>query len=160
SAFLTGMSVLFVPLLERLVYRRAVKPAAWIGVTLAVVGMGLMSGASVEAGVRIGDLLALASAGPFALQIIWTAERSARHPLVPLTTIQFGVCLIGAAVMLTLETPRLAATPAFALALAYMGVVMTTGAFFVQNWAQRHISPTRAALIFALEPVFAALVSS
>ncbi len=37
---------------------------------------------------------------------------------------------------------------------------MTTGAFFVQNWGQRHTTATRAALIFALEPVFAALFSN
>jgi drug/metabolite transporter (DMT)-like permease len=160
SAFLTGMTVLFVPVIERLGYRRPVKPAAWVGVALAVAGLALMSRADVEAGVRLGDLFALASAVPFALQIIWTAERSARHPLAALTTVQLAVCVAGAVALLALEPARVAPTPAFALALVYMGVVMTTGAFLVQNWAQRHTTPTRAALIFALEPVFAALVSS
>jgi drug/metabolite transporter (DMT)-like permease len=163
SGFLTGVSVLLVPLCERFVLGRRLGRGAWIGVILAVGGLVILTqpwSAEVSRDVRTGDLLTLACAAAFSLQIIWTGLYSARHPLALLTTVQLGTCALGAAaVLLPIEAPRLDATPAFALALAYTGVVMTTIAFFVQNWAQRTTTATRAAVIFALEPVFAALFS-
>jgi drug/metabolite transporter (DMT)-like permease len=160
SAFLTSMSVLFVPVIERLIYRRRLPGAAWLGAALAVVGLAILSGATTDAGMRRGDLLTLGASIAFAQQILWTAERSARHRLVPLTTVELAIVTLGAAVLLLAEPARCTASPAFILALLYTGIVMTSGAFLVQNWGQRYTTPTRAALIFALEPVFAALFSS
>jgi drug/metabolite transporter (DMT)-like permease len=167
SAFLTGMSVLFVPLIERFVLGRPVARGAWLGVLLAVTGLVILTdpfGDGVTRDVRLGDALTLACAFAFSLQILWTGRFSARHPLALLTTLQLGVCAIGAAAALLsgelwLGRAHIEATPGFALVLAYTGGVMTTGAFLVQNWAQRHTTATRAAVIFVLEPVFAALIS-
>ncbi len=78
SAFLTGMSVLFVPVIERFGYRRALPRAAWLGAVLAVVGLGVLSGATVGAGVRLGDLLTLVASVAFALHIVWTARRGSQ----------------------------------------------------------------------------------
>jgi drug/metabolite transporter (DMT)-like permease len=160
SAFLTSMSVLFVPVIERVAYQRRLPAAAWIGAGLAVAGLAILSGATADAGVRLGDLLTLGASIAFALQILWTAERSARHPLVPLTTVELSVVTLGAAVLLFVEPARCVPSPGFVAALLYTGIVMTSGAFAVQNWGQRYTTPTRAALIFALEPLFAALFSS
>jgi len=88
-------------------------------------------------------------------------EWSPRHPLVPFTLAQVAVVLLGALLALPVEGARFDASrwPAFAGIVAFTGVCMTAGAFFVMNWAQRHTTAVRAALIFALEPVAAALFS-
>jgi drug/metabolite transporter (DMT)-like permease len=162
SGFITGLSVLIVPFIARFLMRRRLKAATWLGVALAVAGLALLSFAEgVEAEVRFGDLLTLGCAIAFALQIVFTSEWAPRHPLVPFVWVQVAVTVAGALLALPLEGAALAAGgwPRFAGTVAFTGVVMTAGAFFVMNWGQRHTTAVRAALIFSLEPVAAALFS-
>jgi drug/metabolite transporter (DMT)-like permease len=159
SAFLTGLAVLFVPFLSRFLHRRSVSPSAWAGVALAVVGLAGLYRGAISAEVRWGDLLTLGCAVCYAFQIVWTAEWSARHPLALLTLVQVGTTFALASLLLPLEPPRLGSGPALWATVAFTGLAMTAGAFFVMNWAQRHTSAVRAALIYSLEPVAAAAFS-
>jgi drug/metabolite transporter (DMT)-like permease len=162
SAFLTGLSVLVVPFLARFLLRRRVHPAAWVGVALAVFGLLALTrpfADDLPAAVRAGDLLTAGCAVAYAFQIIYTSEWSPRHPLALLTLVQVGTTLVLSTFLLGIEAPRLAPAPALWGTVLYTGLVMTAGAFFVMNWAQRHTTAVRAALIFSLEPVAAALFS-
>jgi drug/metabolite transporter (DMT)-like permease len=162
SGFLTGLAVLIVPVIARFVLRRRVGAAAWFGVALAVGGLLALTrpfAGDVSAEVRTGDLLTVGCAVAYAFQIIYTSEWSPRHALAPFTLVQVGTTLALCTLLLPLEPPRLAPTPGLSAAVLYLGVVMTALAFFVMNWAQRHTTAVRAALIFSLEPVAAALFS-
>jgi drug/metabolite transporter (DMT)-like permease len=164
SGFLTGLAVLVVPFVARFAMGRAVKLASWAGVALAVVGLALLTRPfhdDVAASIRLGDALTAGCAVAFALQIVWTSEYAPRHPLVPLTLLQVAVTLAGGLLMIPLEDARLDldGLPRFAGTVAFTGVAMTAVAFFVMNWGQRHTTAVRAALIFSLEPVVAALFS-
>jgi drug/metabolite transporter (DMT)-like permease len=165
SGFITGLSVLVVPFIARYTLGRRVRASAWAGVALAVVGMALLTrpfdDGAVTPAVRLGDLLTAACAVAYALQITWMSEWSGKHPLVPFTLLQVSVVLAGALLLLPVEGIRFdpARWPAFAGVVLFTGVAMTAGAFFVMNWAQRHTTAVRAALIYALEPVTAALFS-
>ncbi len=164
SGFLTGLSVLVVPFLARFLLGRRVRASSWAGVSLAVLGLLLLTRPfeeAVGAPVRLGDALTIGCAFAFALQIVFTSEWSPRHPLVPLTLAQVLVTALGAAAMLPLEGAYLhpAGVARFAATVAFTGVLMTAAAFLVMNWAQRRTSAVRAALIFSLEPVAAALFS-
>ena len=165
SGFITGLSVLVVPFIARFFLGRRVRLASWAGVALAVVGLLMLTrpfGEAVTPATRLGDLLTLGCAVAFALQVVFTSEWSPRHPLAPFVTAQVGFTLAGALLSLLLEAQRLApASPVrFAGVVAFTGLVMTAGAFFVMNWAQRHTTAVRAALVFSLEPVGAALFSA
>jgi drug/metabolite transporter (DMT)-like permease len=164
SGFLTGLSVLIVPFVARFALRRAVRPSAWAGVSLAVLGLALLTrpfGGGLDAAVRLGDALTAACALAFALQIVLTSEWSPRHPLAPFVLAQVAVGLVGALLLLPLDAPRLdeGGLPRLAATALFTGVGMTAFAFLVMAWAQRRTSAVRAALIFSLEPVFAALFS-
>jgi drug/metabolite transporter (DMT)-like permease len=162
SGFITGLSVLVVPFIARFLMRRRLKAASWFAVAVAVAGLALLSlGEGVEAEVRLGDLLTLGCAIAFALQIVFTSEWAPRHPLVPFVWVQVAFTVAGALVALPLEDAYLVpgGEARFAATVAFTGVVMTALAFFVMNWAQRHTTAVRAALIFSLEPVAAALFS-
>jgi drug/metabolite transporter (DMT)-like permease len=162
SGFLTGLAVVGVPFVARFVMRRRVALSAWAGVALAVAGLLLLAGplgGEVRPEVRLGDALTVGCAAAYALQIIWTSEFSPRHPLVALTTVQIGVTLAGTLAMLAVEGPRLAPSAELAGTVLFTGLAMTVGAFFVMNWAQRHTTAVRAALIYALEPPAAAAFS-
>ena len=164
SGFITGLSVLIVPFITHFTLGRPVRWTAWVGVGLAVAGAALLAqpfDAAAHPGQSLGDLLTLGSAVAYALQITLTSEWSHRHPLVPFTLLQVAVVVAGALVMIPLEGARLDATrwPELGGVVAFTGLVMTAAAFFVMNWAQRHTTAVRAALIYALEPVSAALFS-
>jgi drug/metabolite transporter (DMT)-like permease len=164
SGFLTGLAVLIVPFVMRFALGRAVKLASWAGVALAVAGLALLTRPwtdDLSSAVRLGDALTAGCAVAFALQIVWTSEFAPRHPLVPLVLLQVGVTLVGALGMLPLERSFLdaAGVPRFVATVAFTGIAMTALAFFVMNWGQRHTTAVRAALIFSLEPVAAALFS-
>jgi drug/metabolite transporter (DMT)-like permease len=164
SGFFTGLCVLFVPFIARFTLRRPVGISAWCGVALAVVGVSLLSrpfGASAGPDVLLGDLLTLCGAVAYALQVAYMSEWSARHPLVPFTLLQVVVVLVGALMIIPVEGVRLdtARWPELAGTVAFTGLPMTAGAFFVMNWAQRRTSAVRAALIYALEPFSAATFS-
>jgi drug/metabolite transporter (DMT)-like permease len=163
SGFFTGLCVLFVPFIARFTLRRPVTAWAWGGVALAVVGVSLLSLPFGAAGpeVLLGDLLTLGGAVAFALQVAFMSEWSPRHPLVPFTLLQVAVVLAGSLLLIPLEGARLDAGrwPELAGTVAFTGLLMTAGAFFVMNWAQRHTSAVRAALIYALEPFSAATFS-
>jgi len=164
SGFLTGLSVLVVPFIARFALGRRVRAASWGGVVLAVAGLALLArpfAGELSVPTRAGDVLTLGCAFAFALQIVFTSEWSPRHPLVPFVLAQVVVTLLGAVLLLGTEQPFLRSDGAgrFAGTVAFTGIAMTAGAFFVMNWAQRRTSAVRAALIFSLEPVAAALFS-
>ena len=162
SAFLTGMAVLIVPFFARVFLGRRIPLASWTGVAFAVVGLVLLTrpfAGDVSAAVRFGDALTAGCAVAYALQIVWTTEFSPRHPLPALTLVQIGVTLAGSLALLPFEAPRLTPSPELWGTVLFTSLVMTVGAFFVMNWAQRRTSAVRAALLYSLEPPAAAAFS-
>jgi drug/metabolite transporter (DMT)-like permease len=164
SGFITGLSVLIVPFIARFRLGRAVPPFAWVGVAFATVGSLALTrpfgGGDLDALVRLGDLLTLGCAVSYAFQIVYTSEWSPRHPLAALVFLQVATTLAGSALLLGLEPVRVAWGAPLLGTVVFTGLGMTAGAFFVMNWAQRHTTAIRAALIFSLEPVAAALFSN
>ncbi|HET6436703.1 MAG TPA: DMT family transporter [Anaeromyxobacter sp.] len=163
SAFLTGLAVLIVPFVSRFLLGRNVRAASWVGVALAVAGLAILSlpqgGLSGKA--RLGDVLTIVCSLACAFQIALMSEWAPLHPLVPFTLLQIAVTFAGSLLLIPLETFRFDAqrTGTFVATVAFTGMWMTAAAFFVQNWGQRHTTAVRAALIYTLEPVTAALFS-
>jgi drug/metabolite transporter (DMT)-like permease len=163
SGFLTGLSVLVVPFLARFVLGRRVSPFAWAGVALALAGLLALTrpfGDAIGADVRLGDALTVGCAVTYAFQIVYTSEWSPRHRLAPLVFLQVATTLALSPLLLAVEPWRVGGGAPLAGTVLFTGLVMTAGAFFVMNWAQRHTSAVRAALIFSLEPLAAALFSN
>ncbi len=164
SGFLTGMAVLLVPFVSRFLLGRRVRASAWAAVALAVVGLFVLTrpfSGDVPEAVRLGDALTVGCAVACAFQIALMSEWSPHHPLAQFTLLQIAVTFAGALLLVPIEGVRFDASRAgtFAGVVAFTGVWMTAGAFFVQNWGQRHTTAVRAALIYTLEPVVAALFS-
>lgn len=159
SAFITGLCVLLVPFLGRFLYQRHVPASSWVGVILATGGLVALFQDAISESVQLGDLLTAVCAVAYAFQIVWTGEFSRRHPLTLLTLTQVGVTFLGSALLVPLEPVRFGGGPGFWASILFMALAMTAGAFFVMNWAQRHTSAVRAALIYSLEPVTASLFS-
>ncbi|MDP9491961.1 MAG: DMT family transporter, partial [Actinomycetota bacterium] len=156
AGFITGLYVLFTPLLGLFLFRMRIPKELWFAVGLAIAGLAMLSG--VPQGSAGGDFLVLASTVAQALQILMVERYANRFDVFALVWIQVataGVVFMAIAVALgDLSVPH--GTTVWA-ALLVTGLFAVAFAYLVQVWAQRRVSATRIAIIFSLETVFAGL---
>jgi drug/metabolite transporter (DMT)-like permease len=160
SAFLTGLTTVMVPLLSAMLYKRT--PQFWevIGVCIATVGMGFLTLSPQQLSISYGDALTLGCAFAFAWHILVLGRYSAVSSFELLAVMQIAVTAVVAASVCTWVEPfRFTMSSQVMWAVIITGLFSTALAFTVQAWAQRHTTPTRAGLIFAMEPVSAAVTS-
>jgi drug/metabolite transporter (DMT)-like permease len=156
SGFITGMFVVFVPLLAAVMFRERITSAAWIGVSMAFVGLALIAFNGLAVG--LGEALTLLCALLFAFHIIGLDRWVDAEYLYTLTTAQvITVFLLSLSVSVAQGGPRLPPTPTIWLAILLMAVVGTCIGYFAQTWVQSQLSSTRTAIILTMEPVFAGL---
>lgn len=161
SAFLTSTNVLMVPFLGLLFGGRLSVQIVGAAV-LACVGVGLMSW---EGGANwIGDSLTLACALSYAIYVILLSRRIHAHDSRTLAATQIVAMAVIGVIWLLITHPNARALATLvahswpvALPLIYLGVVASAGMLFLQAVGQRHVSAEKAAVIYAMEPVFAAL---
>lgn len=156
SAFITGLSIVLVPLVTSLVYRTAPRILEGLGVMVAAAGLALMTLEDLSVGLGYGDLLTVCCAVAFAVHIVAVGHCSRRFGFEGLSVVQIAsAAVFSLATFWWMETPQVRWTAGLLVALAVTGLLATALAFTVQAWAQKHTTATRTALIFALEPVFA-----
>jgi prepilin-type N-terminal cleavage/methylation domain-containing protein len=126
----------------------------WAGVALATAGLALIAG--VPGGSSAGDLLVLAGAAVYSLQILLMERYAPRYDPLGFTLVEMlaAFAVLAVAALPTAEVPRGWTVWG---ALLVTGVFASALAFLVQTWAQRHASANRTALVFTLEPVWAAV---
>lgn len=169
SAFITGMTVIFVPLL---VVVPRLRPAgthtprwnAFAGALLAFAGIVLLT-VPAHAGfdfrsINAGDLLTLACALGFACHVLALAHFSPRMRFEQLALLQVSFATVFMAISLPVfERPYVHWSARVMIALAVAALLATAVAFTVQSWAQQFLPATHTAVLFTLEPVFAWLTS-
>lgn len=161
AGFITGLYVVFTPLLSALILRRRPPALVSFGVVLTAIGLGLMSLRLTNgvASFNDGDLLVLMCAVIYAGQIIALARYSPESDTRVLTIQQLGVTAIFFALMMPAQPITAPTTSAVWVALLMTALGSTVFGISVQTWAQAHIPPTRAAVIFSMEAPFAALAA-
>lgn len=156
SAFITGMLVVFTPICQFLIERRPPRKGNIVGVILVTIGLYFLTSPEGSE-FNIGDALTLACAFLFGLYIVYLDMFGKEHEPAQLTLMQFVVAaVLGTAGTLLLEDMVLTPTTEFLLAIVYLAVFATVIAIYVQTRFQKDTTPTRSAVIFSLEPVFAA----
>lgn len=155
SGFLTGTYLVLTPVLGALLLRDRIPRAAWVAAVIATVGIATLSLQGLAMG--FGEALTLGSAVIYALHILALGRWSTGSTALGLSTIQATaialICLVAAAP----DGVTLPATGGQWTSLVYMAVVAGAGALIAQTWAQAYLTATRAAIVMAMEPVFAAL---
>jgi len=159
SAFITGFSVILVPLIS-LFHGYRVRGANACGAGLGLLGLYYLVVPSGIGAVNRGDLLTLFGAMAFAAHIVWVASYTRRHSFLQLAPGQILVVGIVALLAVPLAPGRsFHLTGRLVLAIVVTAIFATAFAFSAQVWAQQYTPPAHTALIFSLEPVFAALTS-
>jgi drug/metabolite transporter (DMT)-like permease len=160
AGFITGLYVPLVPLIGGLAYQKLPQISELIGVVIAVAGTIFLTVQKDILDIGRGDLLVAGCAAAFACHIVILGRFAPKSNLGVLTVAQIATgALLGAATFWWVEPVRLVWSANVWVALAVTSLLATALAFSIQTWAQRWSSPTRTALIFSLEPVFAWLTS-
>lgn len=159
SALITGLYVVFVPLLAAIVRRRTPSPWAIVGVVLGFIGTSLLT-IRADLTFGAGDILTLACAVAFAGHIVTVSRQAMRHPVIPYTTVQLlttaALGLIGSVVFEGPGLPDRSGWPAIILT----GLGVSAVAYLLQVWAQNRVGPSRTAILLTLEPVFAVVAAA
>lgn len=158
SAFITAFYVPAVPLLQWIVMRKPPKAMAWLGIALAFAGLVLLAGPDgVSLGYGAGELLTFLGALAIAVEIIFISIFAGKVDLRRVTVIQLAAASLGAFAMMPVVGES---APGFSWTLVLTACSLGAASAliqFVMNWAQKSVSPTRAALIYAGEPVWAGI---
>jgi drug/metabolite transporter (DMT)-like permease len=159
SAFITAMYVPLVPLAQWAVFRRRPPAMAFVGAGLAFVGLLLIAGPDAFAlTLGTGEIATMISTLPIAAEIILISVFAGRIDLGRITVIQ----LLTAGVLGLLTMPAVdEGVPEFSWIWVGCAVGLGAASCLIQltmNWAQKSVSPTRATVIYAGEPVWAGVI--
>ena len=166
SGFVTGSSVVLVPLLLGIFWGKRLTLWVYAGVFAALFGLYFLTvPAEGISHLNRGDLLTFVAAALYAMHIILVGNYARRHSVAALSVLQVAACAVLAwfATGLTSatgwQTARLGLQGASLLGIAICAVLATALAFSIQLWAQQYTSSSHAAILFTLEPVFASATS-
>jgi len=160
SAFITGFSVILVPFLMVSIERVTPRWTAALGAALAFLGLWFLTSAPGMGTLNAGDLLTLGCAVAFAFHIICVDLFTRRHAYVQLVFLQLLVAtLANVPPIFLLEAPHMVPNMRVIGTILFTAVFCSALAFYIQNRVQRDTTPARTAIIFSMEPVFAALVA-
>lgn len=157
SGFITGFSVVIVPILSALLLKIKPNKYAVIGVIFAIVGLAFLTLDS-SLSLNIGDLYTLIGSLMFALQIIMIGKYTVKVDSITMAIVQIGVVgLLSLIFSLAIEKPILPRGKEVWIPMFILSFICTSGAFIIQNIMQKFTSPTHTALIYSGEPVFSAI---
>ncbi len=157
AGFITGVSVVLVPIIYALLNWRRPSSRTIITVASATVGLYLLSFQDGTIELALGDFLVLICAFGFAFHIVLVDRYSHQHNPVAITGIQIlFVGIVCLAIGLIFEPRPVIISPRAFSAIIVTSIFATSLAFFVQNIMQKHSTPTRFAIVLTTEPVFAA----
>lgn len=159
SAFITAMYVPMVPLLQWLVLGRFPGVMAWVGVLLAFTGLMLLAApSSSDMTLSLGEILTLIGTLGMAAEIILIGAYAGKVNVKRVTVVQLATASVASFLMMV---PTGESVPPYSSYLLYSAMGLGLASAIIQvtmNWAQRSVSPTRATVIYAGEPVWAGLV--
>ncbi|MEB3753777.1 DMT family transporter [Acinetobacter sp. MD2(2019)] len=159
SAFLTALYVPMVPLLQFILFRKMLKPMAWLGVLCAFIGLILLTGNGWHRiSFNFGQLVTLFGAIAIALEILLISFFSNTVNVKCVTVIQLAVASLVAFISMPAVGEN--SIPPMSWTLIFSAVGLGLASALIQltmNWAQRSVEPAQAAIIYAGEPVWAGL---
>lgn len=168
SAFLTSLYVVFSALLAAVLDRRAPRAGLLVGVVLSTFGAGFIQGPP-QLTFGVHEWLTVGCAFAFAGQILATDRVTRAHPPMPVTAVSLGLVALGSAALLAFtgfgggpglsKLAGLAVAPGFLVPMVLSSVLSSLIAIVLMNLYQRELDPVRAAIVYALEPVWTTVIA-
>ncbi len=159
SGFLSGLGVIFVPFLAIIVNREKMKLHHWFGTVFALGGMFLFFyNPEMTLNFNSGDYLTLGCAAFWGVQIVLVSRFAKKVNLIALTIVQLWTVALLSGIGSPFEWGIVRFSGISVFTILFTALFCTAFAFLSQTWIQVRVSPIRVALIYSLEPIFAAIV--
>lgn len=159
SGFITGLNVIFVPIIIALLYKKLPDAKTVVGIIISIIGLSIMS-INSDFSINKGDVLTFIAAILFAVQVLVVDKYTKDVDIVVLTCVEVLVVgLMGAVPAVAVEKFQFTLTLPVIAAVLFTAIFSTAIAHSVQNKVQSYIEPTHAAIIYLAEPVFGAIFS-
>jgi drug/metabolite transporter (DMT)-like permease len=172
SGFITGTFVVFIPILQLIIEKRKPKWFNILSVLLVLVGLILLSSKGenaidfikqLGADFNLGDLLTLLCALLFAFQVVYVDVFTKKYDYLPMVFVQLIITGVGGFILsyifsiASLETVKFSVNTTVVTAILYTAIFASIIATVIQLKFQKFVSPTKAGIIFSIEPIFAAV---
>lgn len=157
SGFITGLYVVLTPLCAWVLVKAHIGARVWIGAVIAVIGLGVLALQGVSLG--LGEWLTLTAALIYALHILGLGSWSTSRNALGLTVVQIGTIAVLCDITAVPGGFAVPQSLSMWLIFGYLAIISGAVAMFVQTWAQSQMSPSRAAVVMATEPVWASLLA-
>lgn len=159
AGFLVGLTVIFVPLLSVMFFRNKLEISHLIGALLAIAGIGLLT---LNSDLRIhqGDILCIAGGIGNALYILVSGAAVKKTDSITVGILSLGFTAVYAMIFsFIFESPVLPSTFNGWMAILALSLVCSAFCFIAQSVSLKYIAPVQLGLMYALEPIFAALIA-
>ena len=172
SGFITGTFVIFIPILQLIIEKRKPKWFNLLSVFLVLIGLILLSSKGENAldfikqlgsDFNLGDLLTLLCAILFAFQVVYVDVFTKKYEYLPMVFVQLLITGIGGFILSfifsisALEKVKFTFNTTVVTAILYTAIFASIIATVIQLKFQKFVSPTKAGIIFSIEPIFAAV---
>lgn len=172
SGFITGTFVVFIPILQLIIEQRKPKWFNILSVLLVLIGLILLSSKGENAldfikqlgsDFNLGDLLTLLCALLFAFQVVYVDVFTKKYDYLPMVFVQLLITGLGGFILSfifsisSLETFKFTLNTTVVTAILYTAIFASIIATVIQLKFQKFVSPTKAGIIFSIEPIFAAI---
>ncbi|HTX20050.1 MAG TPA: DMT family transporter [Bacteroidota bacterium] len=158
SAFITGMMVVFTPIAQLFIERRIPKIGNIIGVGVVTAGLYFLTLPS-GSGLNLGDMLTLLGALLFGIYIVYLDLFTKEEPFLPLAFLQIVVTALIGWSLVPFESTHFELTWNTARLFFYTAFLATVITTYTQTRFQKDTTPTRAGILFTLEPVISAVLA-
>ncbi|WP_316832086.1 DMT family transporter [Pedobacter aquatilis] len=161
SAFLAGTTVVIVPVLKMVFFRKLPQMKIWIAAILSLIGLFIIS-VKNDFSINAGDFLTIAGAFGFAYYLIKVEQQSAKTDIIATIVPMFATCALFTFVIVCVKAPAtmLPLDNTFWIGVVFCSFFSTAYMYSISNIAQKYISAERIAVIYLLEPVFGALAAA
>ena len=159
SGFLTGLYVVFTPLIAWLFVRRKISGKVAIGVLFSIVGMAIFSGAATSTEFQVGQIWLVVCAVLYAVHILLLGHYGKTRNSYRLAMVQIAAVAVvtwGFALVDGYQPPP---NLEVWFAVLFTALLSTVLAFWIQTWAQTLLDPARVALLITSEVIFTALLA-
>lgn len=159
SAFITSSAVIIIPFILFFFFKSRLLKVDLLAVSIVFCGLFLLT-YDFETKINIGDIITIGTAVSYGFHVVLAGRFVKKTDALTIITYQFfgaSVVSLLAFIFTNHETVHIS-VKAWS-SLIYLGVIGTLFCYFVMVWVQKYVSSLKVAIIFSLEPVFAALIS-
>lgn len=158
SAFITSSAVIIIPFLLFLFYKTKLVKIDIVAVVILFGGLFLLT-YDFETKMNIGDIITIITAFAYAFHVILAGRFVKKADTTTLITYQFlGASLVSLIAFFITNNETVSISAKAWGSLIYLGLIGTLFCYFVMVWVQKYVSSLKVAIIFSLEPVFAAII--